>query len=193
MSVVVSIDFDYFVRDIDFDYNRFSESDMDRFADFPPKDIGRILREKGLDLDQRTEIARASEHNKGYNFLKDKVIKLLVNFDAHHDVSDYDDYGNFPAEFVSEGNWLRFLNPEIIYMVYPKRCKRELNFQEEFPELNARIMTVDDLPRFDLHVDYLFVCRSAYWMPYSKHLDEFFQEMLSVLLEECGKKIFNEF
>jgi len=189
MSVAITIDFDYFIQDIDIDYTRFSESDIDRFADFLPKEIGRILREKGLNLDQATEVVRGSEHHEAYYLLENKAIKLLVNFDAHHDMYDWDEYGNVPAEFVSEGNWVRFLNPETTYIVYPKR-EFHHKVTEEQEELDARVVTVDDLPRFNLHVDYLFVCRSAYWMPYSKRIDEIFEEMFSVLLKECEKNSF---
>jgi len=205
---VVSIDFDYFIREtlapiehIDprwhnfyelSSFDLFAETDIERFADFRPEEIAAILRKKGLNLDRMTKIARASEHGKAYDFLKGKSIKLLVNFDAHHDMHNHNSFGNRPAEKIEEGNWLYFLRPEgTIYIVYPKWCIAEKLVPEPETKRNVRIVTIENLPCFNQHVDYLFVCRSDNWAP--PHHDETFQEMFSILLAECDKKNFKNY
>lgn len=207
MSVVVSVDFDYFIRgcitdlcDVDWEvgYELYGaewieETDIEKYADFPPDVIGSILRKKGLKLDRKTKLARAFEHEKAYDFLKGKPIKLLVNFDVHHDIYDHDSYGNRPAKKVEAGNWLWFLNPKgIIYIVYPKWCVDVKEVPKlDHPKKNVRIITIEKLPRFNEHVDYLFVCRSDTWTP--PHHDETFEQMFSILLGECDKKRFKDY
>jgi len=209
MSVVVSVDFDYFIRESPLwnwshlddmvwhvryaELDLFAETNIGKFADFPPDALGRILRKKGLQLDRRTKLARAFEHEKAYDFLKGKPIKLLVNFDAHHDIHDHDTYVNRPAKKVEVGNWLWFLKPRgMIYIVYPKWCIRERAVPRlGRPKENVRILTIRKLPHFNQHVDYLFVCRSDAWTP--PHHDETFEQMFSILLRECNKKRFKDY
>jgi len=169
MSVAITIDFDYFVGRPRID----------------PRGIGKTIREKGFVLDQETKIARAEEHDQAYYWLEQKDIRLLVNFDRHFDFADYDEDGYEEPLQLTIGNWLRLLWAEEKYIVVPnKRKPRDI-------EPCVHIVNIKDLPRFnDLHVDYLFVCRSSDYIPYT-YDHRLFDEMCSVLLKECNKESFD--
>ena len=200
-EVLLSIDFDYFVREHymwDFGHSEepgrlnlfstivwqlrygniklYDETDPKKYADFMPEALPRKLKEKGLLFDNSTKYGIAESHEKAYQFFNNggSIPKTLIHIDAHHDVYDRDDK-------VHCGNWLYHLMkkyPDLeVYFVYPKWSKKEGWIGKD----NAKVKTLkwttfDQLPIQDAIVKSLFFCRSGVWV--APHHDKDFMMLM---------------
>jgi hypothetical protein len=202
MKNILSIDFDFFVREDpmwDFGHSEtngmfmqlawsarymgldlYSDCDMKKYADFMPDClIGNLLR-LGFHFKKNLKLAMAESHVKAYDFIKEEFGEEcnVYNFDAHHDM-----FGGH--EELNCGNWLLKLRAENlvkkIVWVKPKWLREFMDGSVHLPR--TKEVYYDELIKKNLNVkfDGIFFCRSGVWTP--PHLDGEFAKMVRVFLK----------
>lgn len=205
--MLLSIDFDYFIREKiiwDFGHSEerpglfgdvvwqirysnvdlYEETDPEKYADFDPTYILKKLREKKININSKTQLCLAESHEKAYSFFANGgKPKLLIHIDAHHDM--------FTKGTLNCGNWLyHLLNkfPDMkVFFIYPKWSLDEswIDRKKEIKKTKPlKWMTYDKLPVINEHVDKLFICRSGIWTP--PHHDKLFQMMVETIAYFSG-------
>lgn len=166
--ILVSVDFDYFVRELkSWDWGHsdenggqaglyaykawyvryvtsridiIKETDPKIHADFEPIQLLSKFRELGLKFNDRTRMMIAESHGEAYHFFKEMQSNVMIHLDAHHDM--YDD-----SDEITCGNWLANLTKikrgMEIYHVVPK-WEREWypnakSKEEMFKEISSAI------------------------------------------------------
>jgi len=199
MKNVLSIDFDFFVReDPMWDWGHsenqavfnevawsmryqslklYEECNPARYADFKPDCLIGALRACGMTFSDKIKVGIADSHIHAYKFIKDEVGKCnVINFDAHHDMFDEGDELNC-------ANWAAMLRGEGImdryFWVKPKHISGN-DYHEH--KVKKWKVTSDFYQNYrlrkglELKIDAVFFCRSSVWVP--PHLDEKFEEMI---------------
>jgi len=198
MKTLLSIDFDFFIREDplwDFGHNEgseifmtlawlarylsinlYKETNIKKYADFMPKNIVKKLKWLGFKL-EKPRVVVADSHKHAFNETKKLKECRVFNFDAHHDYWD-------DSSKVSCANWL--LKSEFSHYIKEATwippswlCK----FDYELPQ-SSKIETLffDTLTENQFKntkVDTLFLCRSGCWVP--PHHDVEFFKMVKLL------------
>lgn len=202
-TAIVSVDFDFFVRELpEWDWGhsenysegvqdtiwlaRYAERDVKYhtdprlFADFLPKSLPMALMSKGFVAPKGMLITGCDSHLRILSIIKEHLpadLKpdLLLNLDAHHDLF---------SEVTGEpncGNWWTQLYdqwPETRHVhIVPK-------WQDTLDWYGKPVRPVEQMRWNDFKIDIkaqvevvlLFICRSGAWVP--PHLDHAFNEML---------------
>lgn len=203
-TIDLSIDFDFFVREDpmwDFGHsermlhqmlwpiryrttNLYPETDMERFADFLPRDTLLELSHKGLkfhdparfqegEARQMRQIGVADSHSRALEFFQDfEPADQLISLDAHHDL--------FNEQEVDCGNWLVHLMDQNTSMkttvIYPGWKESELDGE---PVRDARLLRWEQWSGEPAFIRHIFLCRSGAWVP--PHHDPQFMELVAQL------------
>ena len=194
MKVVVSVDFDFFTRELrawDWGHREsavfldviwpiryaerpdlYEEMDPKIHADFPPRDLLPQLASKGLRLGGGSKVGVAESHAYILPMLENLEFDLLINLDAHHDF-----YAEAPP--VDCSNWGTHLwdtrpNSKFVWVEPRWRAEDERHGNHVRPVTTTRWEELRRLRSASLVA--LFACRSGCWTP--PHLDEQFNEMM---------------
>jgi hypothetical protein len=211
-KVIISIDFDFFVReDLLWDFGHreeplfidqvwnlarypyidlYEETDMITHADCLPIAFPYELSKRGFHFSRKTRIGVGWSHKFAYNFFRNAQSKTLFHFDAHHDC--YTESGD--ANGITCGNWLIKLQDvkplETIIWVIPKwadngytEAKASMNDRRAKDLKKLRFPEISNLPR---EVEAVYLAQSPAWVP--PHHDEMFHFLRFSLCNFCKKK-----
>ena len=202
MKNVLSVDFDFFVRENpmwDWGHNEnsglfgqvawtiryqslklYEECNPAIYADFKPNCLIGGLKSCGMSFADNIKVGIADSHIHAYNFIKDEIGKCnVINLDAHHDM--FDDNENLDCS-----NWAKKLREEGILDKYFWVKPQHIN-ENDYPDIKKWGVTSNYYKRFremkglELKIDAVYFCRSSVWVP--PHLDEQFEEMIMVFHE----------
>jgi len=199
-KTVLSIDFDYFVRENpmwDFGHNEdqsvfrhtawiarymstnlYEECDPAKYADMMPKSMPSELEHAGF-LMKNARMFVADSHKDAYKAIKKVGECEIYHFDAHSDM--------YPGMVdMNCGNWLLKLYESgkcKVNWIYPK-------WMDEFGGPDNKFNYNIDVKKFSelnavRNVDLVFICRSSAWVP--PHLDPQFVEMVYTFGQKIEK------
>lgn len=193
-KILLSVDFDFFVRELpewDWGHNesaifyetvwpiRYSsfkdlvaETSPVEYADFLPEKLIDELTKLDIRLSPKFQLGVGDSHSFAENFLKKKEATTVVNLDAHHDI-----YSRLMP--ITCGNWAYFLmerwHKEIVW-IRPKWLK-EGTLSEPVCEKSFWEGTWADMEKFrGCEIEAVFLARSGAWVP--PHLDPAFVVMV---------------
>jgi hypothetical protein len=201
MKTVVSVDYDFFVRENplwDWGHSEvnpifasvawiarysgldlYKETDIKKYADFQPENLAISLIDKGFSFQKHPKLVIADSHKELYRYLKRLGKSRVYNFDAHHDLWR-------DNKEVDCGNWLFRATEDGyvkgIYWIAPS-WSEEFNNGDEYwfngnkgysQYINGHYY--NKMPIYKEDIDLLFICRSSAWVP--PHLDKSFIKMI---------------
>lgn len=202
MKTILSVDFDFFIRENpSWDYGHseedsiflntawiarymsvdlYAETDIKKYADFQPVDMFMKLIWLGFNF-KNTKLVVADSHKHAYDVLGKK--SKVINFDAHHDLwkekKDKVDCGNWLYKGIQNG-----LVGELFWVA--PTWSREFNGKEKYWFQKGQYKEIkgyyfDQLKENQFkktQIDTLFICRSGAWVP--PHHDAEFVRMVTL-------------
>lgn len=164
----------------------YGETDMAKFADFPPEGILTALASKKLRARKIGRMMVAESHRHAYDFFRERWLRqgepdVLVHIDAHHDLWPWT-----PGQPHSCGNWLTRLlaeTPVPTTVVYPGWKDHGLDGPAHGPALLTDWQSWQE-PE-PLTIRNVFLCRSGVWVP--PHHDERFLSLAQILHMAVGR------
>ena len=192
-SVVLSVDFDFFVKEKDsYDWSHSESSPMflneiwairamnlinsgiDPFKEVgvvgSPVDLPSDLEILGWKFKKNVEVSIAESHASAYHLLKDSENLEIVNIDAHHDIFYHQkaklDCGNWIFHLAKEG---RVNKVTVVYPLWRKDEDSDYPSNEAMTEMEKLGVKVDVVygisETYARTVSKIFIARSGCWVP----------------------------